>query len=61
MASIKIETAISWLGIVLGLALLVWGLGLNLTGHESAQSWSLIGVGAAAFGSSGAVSLRRRK
>lgn len=47
-------------GAVLGLALLAWGLALNLTGHESAQSWSLIGVGAATFGSSG-VSWRRRR
>lgn len=47
-------------GAGLGLVLLAWGLLLNLTGHESAQSWSLIGVGAATFGSMGVTWQRRR-
>lgn len=44
----------------LGLMLLIWGLALNFSGHETAQSWSLIGVGAATFGSMSATWLRRR-
>lgn len=59
MATSRVQQLFLLLGSGLGLALLVWGLVLNLSGHESAQSWSLIGVGAGTFGSMG-VTWRRR-
>jgi hypothetical protein len=60
MATSRVRQLFPLLGSVLGLVLMVWGLVLNLSGHESAQSWSLIGVGAAAFGSLGGVIWTRR-
>lgn len=60
MANSRVHQLFPLLASSLGLALLVWGLVLNLSGHESAQSWSLIGVGAATFGSLGATWRRRR-
>lgn len=53
MARLTIVRALPIFASALGLVLLLWGFALNLIGHESAQSWSLIGVGAATFGSSG--------
>ena len=60
MANRRMPQLFSLLAGGLGLALLAWGLVLNLAGHESAQSWSLIGVGAATFGSMGVTWRRRR-
>jgi threonine/homoserine efflux transporter RhtA len=36
--------------LALGVALMVWGLTLIIFKGESAQAWSLVGVGAATFG-----------
>ena len=58
MAQVTVWKVLPILASVLGLSLMAWGFALNLTGHESAQSWSLIGVGAGTFGSGG-VSWRR--
>ena len=60
MARATVVKVLPILASVLGLGLMVWGFGLNLSGHESAQSWSLIGVGAGTFGSGG-VSWQRRR
>jgi hypothetical protein len=60
MANSKAYRLTSVVFSALGLALLIWGLVLNLSGHETAQSWSLIGVGAATFGSMGVTWRRRR-
>lgn len=60
MANSRVHQLFPLLASGLGLALLVWGLALNLSGHESVQSWSLIGVGAATFGSMGVTWRRRR-
>jgi hypothetical protein len=46
------------LGAGLGIVLMLWGVVLNLQGQESAQSWSLVGIGAATLGGSG-ISWRR--
>ena len=61
MARPTIVKALPIFASALGLVLLVWGFALNVTGHESAQSWSLIGVGAATLGSSGVSWESRRR
>jgi hypothetical protein len=53
MADGRISRVLPLLGAGLGIVLMLWGVVLNLQGQESAQSWSLIGIGAATLGSSG--------
>jgi len=53
MADSKISRVLPVLGAGLGIVLMLWGVVLNLQGHESAQSWSLVGIGAATLGGSG--------
>jgi len=60
MADRRIHPLIPLLGTALGLVLFAWGLVLVITGHDQAQGWSQMGVGAATFGSAGFSQRRRR-